>query len=100
MGARRTGGYRWRVPEIRAATIDDAERVFALLDGLSAAAFGSSELPRHLVGGEIRRSVDDRFVAVDNQRVVGYAHIRPSHDVVVVAGDAPTADALLACVAE
>jgi len=100
MGACRTGGYRWRVPEIRAATIDDAERVFELLDARSRAAFGSSEVSRPLVLGEIRRSVDDRFVAVDDGSVVGYAHIRPTHDVVVVAGDAATAEALLACVEE
>ena len=94
------GGYPRRVPEIRAATVDDAEQVFELLDTRSRAAFGSSEVSRALVLGEIRRSVADRFVAVENGRVTGYAHVRPSHDVVVAAGEATTADALLARVEE
>jgi len=88
------------VPEIRAATPDDAEQVFELLDARSRAAFGASEVSRPLVLGEIRRSVDDRFVAVEDGRVVGYAHVRPTHDVVVATGDATTADALLAAVEE
>jgi mycothiol synthase len=88
------------VPEIRAATVDDAEQVFELLDARSRAAFGSSEVSRPLVLGEIGRSVEDRFVAEENGRVVGYGHVRPTHDVVVAAGDAPTADALLAAVEE
>jgi mycothiol synthase len=88
------------VPEIRAATVDDAEQVFELLDARSRAAFGTSEVSRPLVLRELRRSVDDRFVAVEDGRVVGYAHVRPSHDVVVATGDAATADALLAAVEE
>jgi mycothiol synthase len=86
------------VPEIRPATVDDAEQVFELLDARSRAAFGTSEVARPLVLGEIRRSVEDRFVAEESGRVVGYAHVRPRYDVVVVTGDAQTADALLACV--
>ncbi len=100
MGACQAGGYRCRVPEIRAVTIADAEGVFELLDARSRAAFGSSEVSRPLVLGEIRRSADGRFVAVDDGRVVGYAHIRPTHDVVVATSDATTADALLATVEE
>jgi predicted N-acetyltransferase YhbS len=88
------------VPEIRAATVDDAEHVFQLLDARSRAAFGASEVSRPLVLRELRRSVDDRFVAIEGGRVVGYAHLRPSHAVVVAAGDAATADALLASVEE
>src|SRR5690348_2075098 len=99
MGAQ-TGGYPRAVPEIRAATLDDAEQVFELLDSRSRAAFGSSEVSRPLVLSELRRSIDDRFVAEEHGRVVGYAHIRPSHDVVVATADAATADALLACVEE
>ena len=82
------GGYPRRVPEIRAATVDDAEQVFELLDARSRAAFGASEVSRPLVLAELRRSVDDRFVAEENGRVVGYAHVRPTHDVVVATGDA------------
>ena len=88
------------MPEIRAATVDDAEQVFELLDARSRAAFGSSEVSRPLVLGEIGRSVEDRFVAEQNGRLVGYAHVRPTHDVVVATADARTADALLACVEE
>jgi mycothiol synthase len=86
------------VPEIRAATVDDAEQVFELLDARSRAVFGSSEVSRSLVAAELRRSIADRFVADEAGRIVGYAHIRPSHDVVVATGDAATADALLASV--
>ncbi|HST13260.1 MAG TPA: GNAT family N-acetyltransferase [Gaiellaceae bacterium] len=88
------------MPEIRAATVEDAEQVFELLDARSRAVFGASEVSRTLVLREIRRSIDDRFVAVEDERVVGYAHVRPSHDVVVATGDAATADALLASVEE
>jgi predicted N-acetyltransferase YhbS len=94
------GGYPRRVPEIRAATVDDAEHVFELLDARSRAAFGGSEVSKPLVLGEIRRSVEDRFVAEENGRVVGYAHVRPAHDVVVATGDGDTANALLAAVEE
>jgi GNAT superfamily N-acetyltransferase len=88
------------VPEIRVATVDDAEQVFELLDARSRAAFGSSEVSRPLVVGEIRRSVDDRFVAEQDGRIVGYAHVRPTRDVVVATDDAATADALLAVLEE
>jgi GNAT superfamily N-acetyltransferase len=88
------------VPEIRAVTVDDAEQVFELLDARSRAAFGSSEVSRPLILGEIQRSVDDRFVAEQDGRLVGYAHVRPTHDVVVATGDPFTADALLARVEE
>ena len=96
MGACQGGGYPRRVPEIRAATIEDAEQVFELLDARSRAAFGSSEVSRPHVLGEMRRSVDDRFVAEEAGSMVGYAHVRPGGDVVVATGDAATADALLA----
>lgn len=88
------------MPEIRAAAVDDAEQVFDLLDARSRAAFGTSEVSRPLVLAELRRSVEDRFVALDDGRVVGYAHLRPPHDVVVATDDATTADGLLACVEE
>jgi ribosomal protein S18 acetylase RimI-like enzyme len=94
------GGYPRRVPEIRAATADDAEQVFELLDARSRAAFGSSEVSKPLVLREIQRSVDNRFVAETDGRLVGYAHVRPSHDIVVATGDAETADALLTCIEE
>ncbi|MGN6798961.1 MAG: GNAT family N-acetyltransferase [Gaiellaceae bacterium] len=88
------------MPEIRALTVDDAEQVFELLDARSRAAFGTSETSRSLVLGELHRSPNGRFVAVDGGRVVGYAHVRPTHDVVVATADAAIADALLARVEE
>src|SRR3954468_7147231 len=93
------GGYPRRVPEIRAATADDGEEVFELLDARSRAAFGTSEVSKPLVLGEIRRSVEDRFVAEENGRVGGDGHVGAAHG--VVATEEPhTADALLACVEE
>jgi N-acetylglutamate synthase-like GNAT family acetyltransferase len=88
------------VPEIRAATIDDVEQVYELLDVRSRATFGRSEVLRRHVESELRRSVADRFVAEEGGRIVGYAHVRPSGDVVVATADASTADELLACVDE
>jgi mycothiol synthase len=94
------GGYPRRVPEIRAATVDDGEQVFQLLDERSRAAFGISEVSRPLVLAELRRSVTDRFVAEEGGRVIGYAHVRPTNDVVVATAEAAIGDALLACVEE
>jgi mycothiol synthase len=88
------------VPEIRAATVDDGEQVFQLLDGRSRAAFGISEVSRPLVLAELRRSVVDRFVAEEGGRVIGYAHVRPTNDIVVATGEAAIGDALLARVEE
>jgi mycothiol synthase len=84
------------VPEIRAATVGDVEQVFALLDARSRAAFGASEVSRPLVEAELHRSIADRFVAERSGVVVGYAHVRPTNDVVVATSDAATADRLLA----
>jgi mycothiol synthase len=94
------GGYPRRVPEIRAARVDDGEQVFQLLDERSRAAFGISEVSRPLVLAELRRSVADRFVAEEGGRVIGYAHVRPTNEVVVATGEAAIGDALLACVEE
>jgi ribosomal protein S18 acetylase RimI-like enzyme len=88
------------VPEIRAATVDDAEQVFELLDARSRAAFGRSEVSRRFVEAELARSIDDRFVAEAGGRVVGYAHVSPTRSVVVATGDAAIADSLLAHVEE
>jgi ribosomal protein S18 acetylase RimI-like enzyme len=88
------------VPEIRAATVDDAEQVFELLDARSRAAFGRSEVSRRFVDAELARSIDDRFVAEAGGRVVGYAHLLPTQQVVVATGDAAIADSLLAHVEE
>jgi len=94
------GGYPRRVPEIRAATVGDADLVFELLDARSRAAFGRSDVSRPLVAAELRRSIDDRFLAEEAGRVVADGKINDAHDVVVATTDAGTADALLACVEE
>ena len=72
------GGYPRRVPEIRAATVDDAEHVFELLDARSRTAFGASEVSTPLVLGELPAPSVDRFVAKEDGRVIGYAHVRPT----------------------
>jgi N-acetylglutamate synthase-like GNAT family acetyltransferase len=84
------------VPEIRAATVADVDQVLDLLEARSRAAFGRSEVSRPFVETEFRRSVDDRFVAERGGQVVGYAHVQQTNNVVVAAGDATTADELLA----
>src|SRR5205814_4997213 len=89
-------GTLGRVPKIRAATVADVEQVFELLDARSRAAFGRSQVSRRFVEAELHRSVDDRFVAEQGGRAVGYAHVGPTNEVVVAAGDAATADELLA----
>src|SRR4051812_36517185 len=89
------GGYPRRVPEIRAATLDDVDEVYELLDTRSRAAFGISELARRYVETDFRRVDTDRFVAVSREGVVGYAHLTPAHELVHVASDGGVADALL-----
>jgi mycothiol synthase len=84
------------VPEIRAATVADIDQVLELLEARSRAAVVRSQVSRPFVDAELRRSVDGRFVAEENGRVVGYGHIRPTNNVVVAAGDPATGDALLA----
>src|SRR4051795_1006758 len=94
MGASQ-GGYPRRVPEIRAATLDDVDEVYALLDARSRAAFGISEMSRQYVEADFRRVDADRFVAVAAGAIVGYAHLTPTHELVHAASDAAVADALL-----
>jgi mycothiol synthase len=89
------GGYPRRVPEIRAATLDDVDQVYALLDARSRAAFGISELSRRYVEADFRRIDADRFVAVAGGAIVGYAHLTSAHELVHAASDAGVGDALL-----
>jgi mycothiol synthase len=88
-------GTLGRVPEIRAATLDDVGEVYALLDARSRATFGISELSRRYVEGDFRRADADRFVAVAAGVIVGYAHLTSAHELVHAASDAGVADALL-----
>lgn len=90
------GGYRGRVPEIRAATLADAEHVYELLDARSRAAFGVSEVSRDAVVRDFERVAADRWVAVDGGALSGYAHLSSSHELVHAARDAKVGAALLA----
>jgi ribosomal protein S18 acetylase RimI-like enzyme len=81
---------------IREATLDDVDQVYALLEARSRAAFGISELTRGQVADEFHRLSADRWVASDGGRIVGYAHLTTSHDLVHAAADPTVGDALLA----
>ena len=79
--------------EIRAATDDDFDPVFALLEARSRAAFGVSELQRehfrHAWG------LAERWVAADNGRIVGYAALTSARELSHAANAADVGDALL-----
>jgi mycothiol synthase len=94
MGAQR-GGYPRQVVEIREATTADLEPVYRLLVARSRAAFGVTELTREQVGADFRRPAADRFVAEDGGRIVGYAQLTTTHDIVHAAVDPDVGDALL-----
>src|SRR5919204_6844468 len=92
------------VTTIRSATWDDLEPVVELLDARSRAAFGTSEvqlahvraeweLPSFVVGR-------DNWVAVDDGRVVGYAHLDARRNFQHAALDPEVGDALLTRVEE
>ncbi|MGZ4334976.1 MAG: GNAT family N-acetyltransferase [Gaiellaceae bacterium] len=86
--------------DIRDATLDDVEPVYELLAARSRAAFGISELSLDQVAADFRRLGAERFVAEDDGRVVGYAHLAPTHDVVHAALEPSVGDVLLAHVEE
>jgi mycothiol synthase len=84
------------VTDIRATTEDDFEAVFELLAARSRAAFGvSAEKPAFL-----RQRWDmpstDRWVAVENGVIVGYASLDEDQDFVHAAKDPEVGDALIA----
>jgi ribosomal protein S18 acetylase RimI-like enzyme len=85
---------------IRPAAQDDFDAVFELLDARSRAAFGVSELQRsHLLEAWARPGTD-RFVAVLDGTVAGYAELDEAHDVVHAARDSDVGDALLGRIEE
>jgi mycothiol synthase len=95
MGAH-VGEYRCLVPDIRAATWEDFEAVFELLEARSRAAFGISQQdPKHLrqrwelPGG-------GRWVAVEDGSIVGYAVLDESQEVGHAAAEPNVGDALFA----
>src|SRR5216117_1602996 len=95
MGASR-GGYRCRVAEIRTAQPDDVDAIFDLLSTRSRAAFGISEIVREHVAQALNRpSRTDRWVAVADREVVGYAALDSAQDLVHAAVEPSVGDALL-----
>ena len=90
------GGYRGRMVEFRAATADDAGEVYELLAARSRAAFGVSELSLEAVESDFERIGADRWVAADAGRLIGFAQLSSSHELVLAAGDPALADELLA----
>lgn len=84
------------MPSIREATWGDFDAVFALLDAQSRAAFGvSGQRPEHL-RQRWEQPANERWVAADGGRVVGYATLQEDQELAVTAVDAAVADALLA----
>jgi ribosomal protein S18 acetylase RimI-like enzyme len=90
------GGYRCHVPEIRDATPADFAAVFGLLDARSRAAFGRSEEKPEYLRGRWALPGYDKWVAVTDDAVVGYAGLDEDHDFVHTAADPAVGDALLA----
>ncbi len=85
--------------EIRPATPEDLDAVFALLTARERAAFGRSELERSHLEQAWQLETTDRWVA-ENEALVGFAVLDSAQDVDIAAGDAQVADALLGRLAE
>src|SRR6266851_1956396 len=95
MGASR-GGYRCRVAEIRTAQPEDVDGIFDLLSTRSRAAFGISEVVReHVALALNRRTGTDRWVAVADGGIAGYAALDSAQDLVHSAVKPSVGDALL-----
>jgi mycothiol synthase len=95
MGAFR-GEYRCPVTEIREATEDDFPSVFELLTARSRAAFGiSAEQPAFLRQRWDMHSTD-KWVAVEQGAITGYASLDEDQDFVHAARDPAVGDALIA----
>jgi len=95
MGASR-GGYRCRVAEIRTAQPEDVDGIFDLLSTRSRVAFGISEIVREHVAQALSRvSGTDRWVAVDDGGIAGYAALDSAQDLVHAAVEPDVGDALL-----
>jgi mycothiol synthase len=84
------------VTEIREATWEDFDAVFDLLDARSRAAFGVSGQRREHLRQRWEEPANDRWVAAEDGRVVGYATLQEDHELAVAALDDPAGDALLA----
>jgi GNAT superfamily N-acetyltransferase len=85
------------VADIRTARADDLDGIFDLLSTRSRATFGISEVEReHVAHALAGANGTDRWVALDNTSIVGYAALDSSQELVHAAADAETGDALLA----
>ena len=83
--------------DIRTARADDLDGIFDLLSTRSRATFGISEIEReHVAQALTRANGTDRWVALDDTSIVGYAALDSSQELVHAAADAETGDALLA----
>ena len=91
MGASR-GGYRCRVADIRTAQPGDLDGIFDLLSTRSRRAFGISEIQReHVADALSRMSGTDRWVALEDTEIVGYAALDTAQELVHAAVDPESA---------
>jgi ribosomal protein S18 acetylase RimI-like enzyme len=90
------GGYRCRVAEIRDSTPADFDAVFELIDTRSRAAFGVSEQKPEYLRQRWALPGYDKWVAVDDGAIVGYAALDEDQEFVHTAADATVGDELLA----
>ena len=90
-----------RVAWLRGATWDDFDEIVDLLDARSRAAFGVSEVrPEYVRQRWEAPGYDSGWVAVDGNRIAGYAALDGTQDMLHAAVDAAVGDALLERVAE
>ena len=81
---------------IRDATEDDFEAVFELLDARSRAAFGISQQKPEYLRQRWDLPATGKWVAVENDAVVGYVSVEEDQSLVHAATDPEVCDALLA----
>jgi mycothiol synthase len=84
-----------RVTTIRTATWDDFDEVVELLSARSRAAFGVSQVKASDVRSRWELPGYERWVAVDDDRIIGYAALDGTQDVLHAAADPNVGDALL-----
>jgi mycothiol synthase len=89
-----------RVTTIRTATWDHFDEVVELLSARSRAAFGVSQVNPFEVRYRWELPGYERWVAVEEDRIVGYAALDGTRDVMHAAADPDVGDALLEHVAD
>jgi GNAT superfamily N-acetyltransferase len=88
------------VTTIRTATWDDLDDVVELLSARSRAAFGVSQVKASDVRSRWELPGYERWVAVDDDRIIGYAALDGTQDALHAAADPDVGDALLEQLAE